>query len=110
MNTETLAEEGFVSFRGHNVWYRTVGDCEESGKLPAGLGITSPILAHSGWPGMPANPPPSRVSCSDLLGGAKGIQCASSGRRKRARKPQGPGAVPALCCIGAGVHTLGGIA
>ncbi len=27
------AEEGFVSFRGYNVWYHSVGDAEAPGKL-----------------------------------------------------------------------------
>lgn len=45
MNTETLAEEGLVSFRGYNIWYRTVGDCEESNKLP--------LLCLHGGPGAP---------------------------------------------------------
>jgi proline-specific peptidase len=37
-------EEGFVRFRGHSTWYRTVGECER-GRLPL------PVL-HGG-PGMP---------------------------------------------------------
>jgi proline-specific peptidase len=45
MNTETLAKEGFISFRDYNVWYRTVGNCEESGKLP--------LLCLHGGPGAP---------------------------------------------------------
>jgi len=28
------AEEGFVSFRGYNIWYRIIGENEEPGKLP----------------------------------------------------------------------------
>jgi pimeloyl-ACP methyl ester carboxylesterase len=31
---EVPINEGFVSFRGHNVWYRIVGDRETPGKLP----------------------------------------------------------------------------
>jgi proline-specific peptidase len=45
MNTETLAEEGFIPFRGYNVWYRTVGDQEKPGKLP--------LLCLHGGPGFP---------------------------------------------------------
>lgn len=37
--------EGFVSFRGHRVWYRIVGEREESGKLP--------LLVLHGGPGAP---------------------------------------------------------
>jgi proline-specific peptidase len=36
-------KEGFVSFRGYNVWYRTVGGREDSGK--------SPLLCLHGGPG-----------------------------------------------------------
>ncbi len=39
------ANEGFVSFRGHNVWYRVVGEREEPGKLP--------LLCLHGGPGAP---------------------------------------------------------
>lgn len=45
MKTETLAEEGFIPFRGYNVWYRTVGDQEKPGKLP--------LLCLHGGPGFP---------------------------------------------------------
>jgi proline-specific peptidase len=43
MDKETPAEEGFISFRGYNVWYRIVGDREEPGK--------SPLLCLHGGPG-----------------------------------------------------------
>lgn len=43
MNMEMPAKEGFVSFRGYNVWYRIVGDREEPGK--------SPLLCLHGGPG-----------------------------------------------------------
>lgn len=43
MSTEMSAKEGFVSFRGYNVWYRIVRDREESGKLP--------LLCLHGGPG-----------------------------------------------------------
>lgn len=26
--------ESFIPFKGYNVWYRAVGDCEEPSKLP----------------------------------------------------------------------------
>jgi proline-specific peptidase len=45
MNTEMPAKEGFISFRGYNVWYRTAGDREESGKFP--------LLCLHGGPGAP---------------------------------------------------------
>jgi len=50
MNIETSIKEGFVSFRGYNVWYRTVGRPEESDKLPllclhGGPGATHDYLA-----------------------------------------------------------------
>src|SRR3990170_3949714 len=70
MNTDTLAEEGFVSFHGYNVWYRTVGDFEKSAVptdpsiytmalyleevdvVRRALGLEHvPILGHS-WGGM----------------------------------------------------------
>jgi proline-specific peptidase len=41
VTTETVAEEGFVPFRGYNVWYRIVGDREEPGKAPL-------LCAHGG--------------------------------------------------------------
>src|SRR5256884_6696075 len=37
--------EGFIPFRGYNVWYRMVGDREEPGKLP--------LLCLHGGPGVP---------------------------------------------------------
>ena len=40
---EVPINEGFVSFRGHNVWYRIVGDHETPGKLP--------LLCLHGGPG-----------------------------------------------------------
>jgi proline-specific peptidase len=43
MNTDMPAKEGFVSFRGHKVWYRVVGDREAPGKLP--------LLCLHGGPG-----------------------------------------------------------
>ncbi|MBM3237907.1 alpha/beta fold hydrolase [Candidatus Poribacteria bacterium] len=43
MNTEIPTKEGFVSFRGYNVWYRIVGDYEAPGKLP--------LLCLHGGPG-----------------------------------------------------------
>jgi len=43
MNTETPTKEGFVSFRGCNVWYRIIGDRESPGKLP--------LLCLHGGPG-----------------------------------------------------------
>jgi proline-specific peptidase len=43
MNTEALRKEGFVSFRGYNVWYRIIGDRESPGKLP--------LLCLHGGPG-----------------------------------------------------------
>ncbi len=43
MDTEALAEEGFVSFRGYDIWYRIVGEREEPGKLP--------LLCLHGGPG-----------------------------------------------------------
>jgi hypothetical protein len=36
--------EGFIPFRGYNVWYRMVGDREEPGKLP--------LLCLHGGPGV----------------------------------------------------------
>ncbi len=45
MNTEMPAKEGFVSFRGHNVWSRIVGDREASGGFP--------LLCLHGGPGCP---------------------------------------------------------
>jgi len=43
VDQETPAEEGFISFRGYNVWYRIVGDREARGK--------SPLLCLHGGPG-----------------------------------------------------------
>jgi proline-specific peptidase len=43
MNSEMPAKEGFVSFRGYNVWYRIVGDREASGRFP--------LLCLHGGPG-----------------------------------------------------------
>ncbi|MFQ6043186.1 MAG: proline iminopeptidase-family hydrolase [Candidatus Poribacteria bacterium] len=43
MNTEIPTKEGFVSFRGYNVWYRIVGDHEAPNKLP--------LLCLHGGPG-----------------------------------------------------------
>ncbi|MHA2391375.1 MAG: proline iminopeptidase-family hydrolase [Promethearchaeota archaeon] len=40
-----LTKEGFVSFRGYNVWYGIVGEREEPGKLP--------LLCLNGGPGAP---------------------------------------------------------
>lgn len=45
MNTEATAKEGFVPFKGFNVWYRIVGDREAPGKLP--------LLCLHGGPGAP---------------------------------------------------------
>lgn len=45
MAQHLAAEEGYVSFRGHNVWYRIVGEREEPGKLP--------LLCLHGGPGAP---------------------------------------------------------
>ncbi len=45
MNQEVPSKEGFVSFRGHKVWYRIVGDHEAPGKLP--------LLCLHGGPGAP---------------------------------------------------------
>ena len=43
MNTEMSTKEGFVSFRGYNVWYRIVGDREAPGRAP--------LLCLHGGPG-----------------------------------------------------------
>ena len=43
MSTAIPTQEGFVSFRGYNVWYRVVGDGEAGGKLP--------LLCLHGGPG-----------------------------------------------------------
>jgi L-proline amide hydrolase len=43
MNTDIPAKEGFVSFRGYQVWYRVVGDREAPGKFP--------LLCLHGGPG-----------------------------------------------------------
>ena len=45
MKKEAPTKEGFVSFRGYNVWYRIVGDHEMPGKLP--------LLCLHGGPGAP---------------------------------------------------------
>jgi proline-specific peptidase len=45
MDTAMPAQEGFVSFQGYNVWYRTVGDRDEPGKLP--------LICLHGGPGAP---------------------------------------------------------
>jgi proline-specific peptidase len=45
MNKDVPTKEGFVSFRGYNVWYRIVGDHEMPGKLP--------LLCLHGGPGAP---------------------------------------------------------
>ncbi len=45
MSPESTAAEDFISFRGHQVWYRIVGEGEESGKLP--------LLVLHGGPGAP---------------------------------------------------------
>ena len=45
MDTESAIKEGFVQFRGYNVWYRTVGEGEEPAKLP--------LLCLHGGPGAP---------------------------------------------------------
>lgn len=33
-DTKLPIKEGFISFRGYNVWYGIVGEREEQGKLP----------------------------------------------------------------------------
>lgn len=43
MSAPIPTREGFISFRGYNVWYRLVGDGEASGKLP--------LLCLHGGPG-----------------------------------------------------------
>ena len=43
LNTGAPAEEGVLSFRGHGIWYRHVGDRTKSGKLP--------LLCLHGGPG-----------------------------------------------------------
>jgi proline-specific peptidase len=45
MDTAMPTQEGFVSFHGYNVWYRTVGDRDEPGKLP--------LICLHGGPGAP---------------------------------------------------------
>ena len=45
MGTAIANEEGFVSFRGYNVWYRIVGDAEGAGRFP--------LLCLHGGPGVP---------------------------------------------------------
>lgn len=44
MSLEVPAREGYVPFRGFNVWYRIVGEREDSGKLP--------LLCLHGGPGV----------------------------------------------------------
>ena len=43
MKQELATREGFISFRGHDIWYRIVGDNEAPGK--------SPLLCLHGGPG-----------------------------------------------------------
>lgn len=45
MTTKIPAKEGFITFRGHRVWYRIVWGREERGKLP--------LLCLHGGPGVP---------------------------------------------------------
>jgi proline-specific peptidase len=45
MNAVIPFQEGFISFRGYNVWYRIVGDHDAPGKLP--------LLCLHGGPGVP---------------------------------------------------------
>jgi len=45
METSVPTKEGFVSFRGYDVWYRIVGDTEEPGRYP--------LLCLHGGPGAP---------------------------------------------------------
>jgi proline-specific peptidase len=45
MDTAIPTQEGFVSFHGYKVWHRTVGDHDESGKLP--------LICLHGGPGAP---------------------------------------------------------
>lgn len=45
MSTQMPVQEGYVTFRGHKVWYRVVGGAEEPGRLP--------LLALHGGPGAP---------------------------------------------------------
>jgi len=45
MHTASPSKEGFVMFRGYNVWYRIVGNGEEAGKFP--------LLCLHGGPGFP---------------------------------------------------------
>jgi proline-specific peptidase len=45
MDKEIASMEGFISFRGYNVWYRIVGEGEETGKFP--------LLCLHGGPGLP---------------------------------------------------------
>ncbi len=45
MSTEMPVREGFVSFRGYQVWYRIVGEREDLGQLP--------LLCLHGGPGAP---------------------------------------------------------
>lgn len=45
MSTTIPSREGYLSFRGHNVWYCIVGDHEEPGKWP--------LLCLHGGPGAP---------------------------------------------------------
>jgi proline-specific peptidase len=43
MSQEASTKEGFISFKGYQVWYRIVGDHEDAGKLP--------LLCLHGGPG-----------------------------------------------------------
>ncbi|MSP13442.1 MAG: alpha/beta fold hydrolase [Chloroflexi bacterium] len=61
MSTELPISEGYISFRGYQVWYRIVGDREAPGKLP--------LLCLHGGPGAP----------HDYLEPLEGI--AATGRR-----------------------------
>jgi len=45
MDASMPSTEGYIPFRGYNVWYRMVGDREEPGKLP--------LLCLHGGPGIP---------------------------------------------------------
>ena len=61
MSTQISTQEGYVTFRGYQVWYRIVGNQEDSGKLP--------LLCLHGGPGTP----------HDYLEPLEGM--ASTGRR-----------------------------
>ena len=71
MDAGMPAKEGYVSFRGHNVWHCTVGDGDATGKFP--------LLCLHGGPGVPHDYLESlaamaatgrRVIFYDQLGGA----------------------------------------